>query len=84
MLDKGSLAASIKSAFEAVMTLNQQSGTTPEQAITKVSQDLAEAIDTYVKAGEVKFAIQEIAVATSGTATSQTGGNVAEITKKLE
>lgn len=84
MLDKDTLKTDIKGVLTEVDQYNKTTNATAEESMNKFAELLANAIEKYVKSGQIKFAAQEIAVATSGTATSQTGGNTSPITKNLE
>lgn len=84
MLNKETLKSDILAGLNQLDDNNKTDGRTPAEAKAELATMLANAIEKYVTSGEIKIAAQEIAVATSGSATSQTGANTSPITKNLE
>lgn len=75
-LAKTQLAAAFKAIFDSVSP-EATGETDPDKLRKKVADEMAEAIDVFVKTGTVSVA-SGIAVATSGSATAQTGATTAK------
>ena len=82
-LNKTTLKQEIKAAFQAGKVKAAQQGATEDEIWDEVCGKIADAVDKYVKAGEIQIKTGEIAVTTAGSATTQTGANTTPIVKKL-
>lgn len=66
--------AGLKSAIKSVLLAQRNITSDPVSAADQMAEGLANAIDAYVKTGEVKAGIP---VATTGSSTAQTGATTA-------
>lgn len=82
-LDVNTLTEDLKTALDDIEEMNKQEGATPDTVKQAFAEKWANAINKFVTSGEVVFAPNDIAVATTGSATSQTGGNSAEVKKNI-
>lgn len=64
----------LKSAIKAALLAQRNITTDPNAAADRLADDLANAIDAFVKTGEVPAGIP---VSTAGSATAQTGATTA-------
>ena len=70
-LDKAALKSDISTLLTTLLTYDNTSGKTPADAITKFKDDLADAIDTYVKTATVN--VTSVSGVTTGGGTSGPG-----------
>jgi len=78
-LNKAVLAASILALMQELMSYDNTDGKTPADAMAKFANDLADAIDVYVKAGQVTVTIApaDIGLQTSTVPPAPTAGPTA-------